>query len=212
VPIPARRPVTSLTLIGGAPCLDFANTVDPRRADTREEFLDGYGALVEWAVHAGLESSARGERLARLGEQRPAQAARVLARAVSLREAVYALLSPRAPRHGQDDALAVLNEELARAWACAAVVRTGDAYELRLADEQALDRPLWPVALSAYELLTTPGTRVKECDDDECGWLFVDTSKAGRRRWCRMASCGNRAKLRRYRRRHSDSPSPGITH
>jgi predicted RNA-binding Zn ribbon-like protein len=203
VPIPIRRSVKSLALIGGVVCLDFANTVDPRHADAREEFLDGYGALVEWAVHAGLETPAAGERLARRGEQRPAQAARVLARAVSLREAVYALLSPHAVSGRRDDALAVLNEELARAWACASVARAGDAFELRLADGDALDRVLWRVALSAYELLTTPGARVKECADAECGWLFVDTSKAGRRRWCSMESCGNRAKLRRYRSRHA---------
>jgi predicted RNA-binding Zn ribbon-like protein len=201
MPTSTRRSVTSLALIGGALCLDFVNTVDPRHADEREEFLDGYGALVEWAVHAGAETPAAGKRLARLGEQRPAQAARVLARAVSLREALYVLLSPHARR--DDDALAVLNDELRPAWACAAIARTGDVFELRLADEDALDRVLWPVVLSAYELLTTPGARVKECDDDECGWLFVDASKAGRRRWCSMESCGNRAKLRRYRRRHA---------
>lgn len=203
MPISTRRSVKSLALIGGALCLDFANTVDPRHADEREEFLDGYGALIEWAVHAEGETPAAGKRLARLGEERPAQAARVLARAVSLREALYALLSPHPLRDRRDGALAVLNAELRRAWACAAVARTGDRFELCLADEDALDGVLWPVALSAYELLTTPGARIKECDDDECGWLFVDTSKAGRRRWCSMESCGNRAKLRRYRCRHA---------
>jgi predicted RNA-binding Zn ribbon-like protein len=200
MPASTRRSVNSLALIGGAPCLDFANTVDPRHAADREEFLDGYGALVAWAVHAGLETPAAGKRLAGLGEQRATEAGRVLARAVTLREALYALLSPHAR---PDDALAVLNRELRRAWAGAAIVRHGDTFELRLADEDALDRVLWPVALSAYELLTTPGACIKECDGDECGWLFVDTSKAGRRRWCSMGSCGNRAKQGRYRRRHA---------
>jgi predicted RNA-binding Zn ribbon-like protein len=201
MPTSTRRSVTSLALVGGALCLDFVNTVDPRHADEREEFLDGYGALVDWAVHAGVETPAAGKRLARRGEKHPAHAASVLVRAVSLREALYALLSPHALRG--DEALAVLNDELRRAWAGAAVARTGDTFELRLDDEDELDRVLWPVALSAYELLTTPGARIRECADDDCGWLFVDTSKAGRRRWCSMESCGNRAKLRRYRRRHA---------
>jgi predicted RNA-binding Zn ribbon-like protein len=44
---------------------------------------------------------------------------------------------------------------------------------------------------------------VKECDGHDCGWLFLDTSKAGRRRWCSMDVCGNRAKAQRYRRRRA---------
>ncbi len=43
--------------------------------------------------------------------------------------------------------------------------------------------------------------RLKVCANDECRWVFRDASPAGRRRWCDMASCGNRAKARRHRER-----------
>jgi len=56
------------------------------------------------------------------------------------------------------------------------------------------------VAHSALDLLRSPmHGRIRECAGAGCGWLFVDTSKAARRRWCSMESCGNRAKVQRHR-------------
>ena len=43
--------------------------------------------------------------------------------------------------------------------------------------------------------------RVRICANDTCRWIFYDESRAGRRRWCDMASCGNRAKAARHRAR-----------
>jgi hypothetical protein len=40
--------------------------------------------------------------------------------------------------------------------------------------------------------------RVRRCANPECGWLFLDDSRAGKRRWCSMSSCGNRARARRH--------------
>ena len=66
----------------------------------------------------------------------------------------------------------------------------------------ALDRPLWPIARSAAELLTGPAhEHVKQCPGAHCGWVFLDLTKNHRRRWCEMEVCGSRAKVRRYRER-----------
>jgi predicted RNA-binding Zn ribbon-like protein len=43
--------------------------------------------------------------------------------------------------------------------------------------------------------------RIRICDNDRCRWVFFDASPTGRRRWCDMASCGNRAKAARHRER-----------
>ena len=43
--------------------------------------------------------------------------------------------------------------------------------------------------------------RLRICANDGCRWVFEDTSRTGRRRWCSMASCGNRAKAARHRAR-----------
>jgi predicted RNA-binding Zn ribbon-like protein len=50
--------------------------------------------------------------------------------------------------------------------------------------------------------------RLRICANDGCRWVFHDTSPTGRRRWCSMASCGNRAKAARHRaRRRQAIPS-----
>jgi predicted RNA-binding Zn ribbon-like protein len=43
--------------------------------------------------------------------------------------------------------------------------------------------------------------RLRICANDECSWRFVDRSPTGRRRWCDMRTCGNRAKVARHRAR-----------
>jgi predicted RNA-binding Zn ribbon-like protein len=62
---------------------------------------------------------------------------------------------------------------------------------------------LAPVGCAAAELATTADpTRLRRCAAPACSRWFVDTSKGGRRRWCSMATCGNRAKAARWRDRH----------
>jgi predicted RNA-binding Zn ribbon-like protein len=59
---------------------------------------------------------------------------------------------------------------------------------------------LGPITLSALTLLMEKElSRTKRCAGMECGWLFFDTTKNSRRRWCVMRVCGNRAKVRAAR-------------
>jgi predicted RNA-binding Zn ribbon-like protein len=61
---------------------------------------------------------------------------------------------------------------------------------------------LGPITLSALTLLMERDlSRTKRCQGKECGWLFLDTTKNKRRRWCEMRVCGNRAKVRASRAR-----------
>jgi predicted RNA-binding Zn ribbon-like protein len=41
--------------------------------------------------------------------------------------------------------------------------------------------------------------RIRECAADDCAFVFYDESRSNNRRWCSMARCGNRAKVRRHR-------------
>ena len=50
-------------------------------------------------------------------------------------------------------------------------------------------------------VLTLPTDRLRICHGPNCSWLFIDSSKAGRRRWCDMGVCGNDAKSRRFHAR-----------
>jgi predicted RNA-binding Zn ribbon-like protein len=180
-------------LLGGDLALDFVNTIDPRHADRRIEYLGDYGALVDWAVHADALTPAQA------GALRAIRTDAVHRRALALRDALYELFAPAVV--ATDAALARLNGELQRAMSHAEVRAD---HRLAWADEEAPDRMLWEVSWAAARLLTgSRRDRVRECAGEGCGWLFLDTSKAGRRRWCRMAVCGNREKLRRHRARRA---------
>jgi predicted RNA-binding Zn ribbon-like protein len=76
--------------------------------------------------------------------------------------------------------------------------------------ENGLEIARLQTALSAVSLLTSDrGMRVKECADDRgCGWLFVDTTRNGSRRFCFSNECGNRARQAAFRHRHRDPASP----
>jgi predicted RNA-binding Zn ribbon-like protein len=64
--------------------------------------------------------------------------------------------------------------------------------------DEALARLAEPIA---RELGTGERDRLRVCDSETCRWVFHDTSRTGRRRWCDMATCGNRAKAARHRAR-----------
>lgn len=66
----------------------------------------------------------------------------------------------------------------------------------------ALDAVLWPFVRAAIDLVTT-GDRVRECDSDDRGWIFLDTSRGGRHRWSDRAGSGNLTKVRRFRARQT---------
>jgi predicted RNA-binding Zn ribbon-like protein len=64
------------------------------------------------------------------------------------------------------------------------------------------------VARDAIDVLGGPrAVRLKRCQGSRCSLLFVDTSRSGRRRWCAMERCGNRAKVAAHRRRRKE-PDP----
>jgi predicted RNA-binding Zn ribbon-like protein len=64
------------------------------------------------------------------------------------------------------------------------------------------------VARDAIDVIGGPlAARLKRCEGSRCALLFVDTSRSGRRRWCSMERCGNRAKVAAHRRRRKESVS-----
>jgi predicted RNA-binding Zn ribbon-like protein len=64
------------------------------------------------------------------------------------------------------------------------------------------------VARDAIDVLGgARAARLKRCEGSRCSLLFVDTSRSGRRRWCSMERCGNRAKVAAHRRRRKESGS-----
>ena len=188
-------------MVGGRTCLDFVNTGSQRRSGPFGEKLNSYEDLLEWGFQAEALNEAEVAHLKTLAGRDPKGAEAVLERGRVLREAIYRVFYARQAGEALPaDDLRVINEEHARAAVNRVLTPTGIGIcNFEFATFDALDRPLWPVAVSAVNLLSSSDTeRVKECGTDNCNWLFLDTSKNRSRRWCDMKECGNREKARRH--------------
>lgn len=197
----------TLTLVGGAPCLDFSNTSSGRGTALLQEHLRSYDLLLVWSQHAAVISPAARRRLTQLAARQPRAAALVLRRALALREAIHAIGAALAhAARPPAAALAVINRELAAAMVQARLRPTDSGFVLDWAGVPvALDSVLRPLVRSAAELLLGPlHGRVKQCPGHGCGWIFLDLTKNRNRRWCEMEVCGTRAKIRRYRERRKN--------
>jgi predicted RNA-binding Zn ribbon-like protein len=188
-------------LTGGDPALDLANTIDRRGGPNPTDRLRTYPDLVNWSRQASIIDGSTAVRLLRRARRDPVKAADVLRRAIALREVLFTLFS--AVARGEEAPAAPLArlEALNRvAWKHRALrPSTSGAAWTWTFGEDALDRLLWPVVLSATELLTSPTlARLRLCPGHICAWLFLDSSPRGNRRWCDMTLCGNRAKAKRH--------------
>ncbi len=196
------RSERQLKLESGWLCLDFANTVEWHLSDHPIERLTSYADLVGWARSIGLLLDRTAQQLLRTANQHPAEAAGVLRRAVTAREAIYHIFSEVAYGHRPPaDDLATLNEELSRSLAKSQLEWKDTAFGWNWSGDDAdLDQMLWWILQSAVELLTSEHLkRIGVCADDRgCGWLFYDTSRNRTRQWCSMRGCGNRAKAKRH--------------
>jgi predicted RNA-binding Zn ribbon-like protein len=186
---------------GGWLCLDFANTLEERLSAAPVEQIATYEALLAWCQQAELLDSGEVARLRELARARPAEAANWLASIKQARELIYRIFHALASGEsaGTGD-IRQFNQLLAETMAHACLVPGENGFAWGWSGEQErLECPLWFVVRSAADLLTSLELRyVRVCASEECGWLFLDTSKNHSRRWCDMKSCGNRAKARRH--------------
>lgn len=117
------------------------------------------------------------------------------------RQVLERLLTDEARGRGASDAdLDTLDQLLSRAAAARGLVPTvrGYGWGWRRDPGPVVER-LFPAAWSAAQLLASDERHRLRCCDG-CGRLFIDRSRNGSRRWCDMRTCGNREKVRRFRR------------
>ncbi|MFG2810388.1 CGNR zinc finger domain-containing protein [Streptomyces massasporeus] len=190
---------SGMSLVGGHPVLDFANTIawrlDPTRTADR---VQGAGAWARWAVAAGLLTADRAE--AMLGAE-PADCA-------PTEDTTAALINLRATLLPILDAL--VDDEAPPAEEWEALRRS-----MVLAREDAALSPAFPLrwqpgtdrlgdlahalALLTEDLLAGDGLgRIRRCAGPGCGWFFLDRSRNGTRRWCSSDDCGNRDRAKRH--------------
>src|SRR6266542_771828 len=167
------------------PALDFCNTRAGWGTAEPLEYLTSYDHLAVWAREAGLIGAPIAARLRRDARREPAEARRVLERVLALRTALYTTCTDPVHTAAWDEAAAVLVRDAppGRRWV--------------IPERTGLHLPALELARAAGALLaSTDLGSVGRCPGEGCGWLFLDPR--GRRRWCTMAVCGNRAKARRH--------------
>lgn len=188
-------------------CIAFTRTVGWEARDREDDELEDYAGLVAWAVGRGLVSSLDGEDLLGQARSRPVEAERTLVEARALRALIYQVLrrvgQGLAPDAGR---LEALNGWVGRFGADRRLALTEGGVEWSWqSDPYGLDGMLAPLVWDVAELLTSRESgRLRLCDGDDCGWLFIDASRNRSRRWCDMSDCGNRAKARRFRERQRE--------
>ncbi|GGL08236.1 hypothetical protein Sme01_67980 [Sphaerisporangium melleum] len=205
--------VSELPLVGGHPALDLVNTLErgtPLPGTQPRDYLSDPPSLLLWAGRAGLTGEAEARTVAEAWERDPGAAAAALEATREVREALYTAL--RAITPGPDDTAArgAALDRLHSRWVAAAgrstlVPDPDGAHAVRLVvgiapaslvPDRAVD--------AALDLLRAADiTRVRRCPTETggCGWVFLDRSRNGSRRWCRMADCGTQVKSRRLTER-----------
>ncbi|HEY7614463.1 MAG TPA: ABATE domain-containing protein [Gemmatimonadales bacterium] len=192
------------TYVGGDPAIDLVNTVDWTSRGPEVDRLETFDQLTRWAEGAGVIDAATGRRLRRLGEERPRVAASALAYALQVRAALHDLFGAMARGAAAQPELARFNRLLREALLGLEIApdeEHGIGYRWRWRGEGSDLRALvWRVLWSAASLLRSDEIgNLRVCGGDDCGWMYVDRSRNGLRRWCQMRTCGTREKSRRRR-------------
>lgn len=176
--------------VGGPLAVDLLNTVVAQDGKVRD-LLGTRRDVAAWVRATGLGS--RGVLLAREpGGLR------------SYREALRGGLVAWAANEAAGRRLvSLLNRHLARDPEVAEVsIERNRVIGRRRSTGTPRDRLYGAVARSAAALLATGDPRrLRKCANPSCLLMFYDVSKAGRRRWCSMQTCGARAKVRAFRQR-----------
>ena len=198
---PAADDLYSFRFRGGCPCLNLVATVGWRSASKPVERLRSTGDLADWLIAAQLVTV------------RPKVMPDELTSARRLREAVYRLvMATMKHRLPNPNDIALINR-WSRIPRPVPTLKLGDGLlHLQEKTPQPTRAALSVIARDAILLLGSKSIlRVKECARPDCTLLFVDASRSGRRRWCSMDACGNRAKTVDYRRRSKGREIPTKT-
>lgn len=193
--------------IGGHIALDFINTAEYRGSEQFQDSLLAYDHWLAWCWRSNLLLDAEVETFYRLGVQNPQLARQTYLRATALREALYEVFAAVINRQERDAIdLSTLNRFLREGYQHRQLAATETGFSW-VWDADDLARPLWALAHAAAELLASEQlSKVRQCPN--CGWLFIDSSRNGMRRWCSMDFCGSQVKSRRQYERKKAMGTP----
>jgi predicted RNA-binding Zn ribbon-like protein len=200
---PPKRVDPPFKYIGGDPALDLVNTVDWTSRGPENDRLTDFGRLISWAEGAGIVSSKAAAALRKRAAARPGEAAAAHHHALETRAALARLFgrmaAGRAGSRDLHDFNRLLGPPLEQMRLLPATTPGGQELQLGWEEkENRLESVVWPVLWSAARLLTSDeATQIRVCGGEDCGWMYVDRSRNGLRRWCQMETCGTREKSRK---------------
>ncbi|MFN6120569.1 MAG: CGNR zinc finger domain-containing protein [Actinomycetes bacterium] len=172
-----QRPATGSPL-----ALDLLNTRWRHEGDEFDLLLDD-DALVSFNRRHGVDVDSRDIIATRTA-------------LVRTREVIEHLFDDQRPDGSVDHVAPELDALLAGA--VVTLTSTTDGPRLTIASPERSRDLAVQALISAVDLASEQPRRVRRCDHEHCVLWFLDTSKSGRRRWCSMDRCGNRAKARRH--------------
>ena len=201
--LPARERL-SFVFVGERLWLDFVNSEATRPLDA----LSDFDTLTIWLEAASVLDPERAVGMRRRGREQPSGAAATIVDARRVRGALRTLAERGvAPADGDQVRLHVLgeiNRVLGRSAGTRRLERRPDGTYGRnfVPVGDAFAGLMIPIVESAADaLILGELPRVRRCADGRCAHVFFDGTKNGRRRWCDMATCGNRAKAARHRQK-----------
>lgn len=180
--------------IGGHPALDLANTVFNRRVpEPDNELLKSARDIGNWFKASGLADAREAAAVAGIA------GGPFVERVHAVREASAQIFGSIAAHEAPaTEALSFLFMSAAGGLAGGAVGLNDTRPELALTRWRDSDAVTAGLAMLSIEgFFTLPRERLRSCP--RCDWLFLDTSRGGKRRWCSMRVCGNREKVSRHR-------------
>lgn len=208
---PGTNAYAMFAFVGERLWLDFVNTDDAQRG-VRVDALRDFEGFVRWLESAGVLDEERASGIRRRAYQQPAGASASLMDARRIRASLRVLAERGATTdRARTDALAEINRVLGRSAGTRRVEARSDGSFARsfVPVGDAFAGLLIPIVESAADaLILSELARVRRCADPRCPRVFLDITRNGRRRWCDMASCGNRAKAARFRGRRDERGEP----
>ena len=203
----ARR--ESFTFVGERLWLDFVNSdsaAGDRASAVTADALTTFDTFMRWLTAARVLDRERALAMSRRAQQQPTAASSALHEARRVRSVLRHLAERGRSREDRVIQVAVseINRVLGRSAGTRRIEPRADGTFARnfVTVGDAFAALLVPVIESAAEALVAGElVRVRRCDDRRCARVFFDSSRNGKRRWCVMATCGNRAKAARHRRK-----------
>ncbi|HEX2755238.1 MAG TPA: CGNR zinc finger domain-containing protein [Candidatus Limnocylindrales bacterium] len=202
----AHRPATSDHVHDAVPletAFDFLNTLELENGALVER-LTSLDTAATWLADAAVVPDATAiTAVGRSAVDREAALRRLVTARTALRDVAHAVAHEEAPPRAAIDEVnrALAGRERVELVPADDGVRIGHSH-VGDAIDHVLARIAEPIV---REIGSGHDDRVRICANDTCRWIFYDESRAGRRRWCDMATCGNRAKARRHRARRKET-------